>query len=322
MLKTPILFLIFNRPDTTQRIFDEIKKQKPRYLYVAADGPRATRVDDAQKCSETRAILNQIDWDCELKTLFRTENLGCGKAVSGAITWFFENVEQGIILEDDCLPHPDFFGYCEELLNKYRNDAVVKVIGGMNPNFDGCNKIPSSYLFSNYTVLWGWATWKRTWEEYDFRLKTLSLCKFNDILNTRFDFSINLKLYWLDRFLMVKTMCLQIEKNYPKRMNTWDYQVLFSIWENRGLSVIPIKNLVRNIGFGENALHTQKDPFDLGKLKLESILPLIHPGDVLSSYDYDKFIEKTFHHKSIVKNILRFNYHLLIYWFAILKNHL
>ena len=150
---TPILFLIFNRPDTTQIVFEEIKKQKPKYLFVAADGVRSHIIEDMEKCKDTRnLVLKGIDWDCEVKTLFRDENLGCGVAVSEAITWFFENVEQGIILEDDCLPHPSFFGYCETLLEKYNDNENVYVISGDNFQ-NGKQTGNASYFFSNYFCL-------------------------------------------------------------------------------------------------------------------------------------------------------------------------
>ena len=142
----PILFVIFNRPDTTQRVFDEIRKQQPKFLYVAADGPRIERADDPEKCIKTRSIIDQIDWECDLKLLFRDENLGCGKSVYTAISWFFKNVEMGIVFEDDCLPHPDFFQYCKELLLKYKDTKIIKWISGNNCDIKSAHT-ESSYYF-------------------------------------------------------------------------------------------------------------------------------------------------------------------------------
>lgn len=150
MFETPILFLIFNRPDVTQRVFEEIKKQKPKFLFIAADGPRENKEGELEKCLQTREIINLIDWDCELKTLFREKNLGCRNAVSSAIDWFFENVESGIILEDDTLPHPDFFRFCEELLIKYKDDERIWLITGTNSLKETDLTGNYSYLFSGY----------------------------------------------------------------------------------------------------------------------------------------------------------------------------
>jgi hypothetical protein len=175
---TPILFLIFNRPDTTQKVFNEIRKIKPRQLFVAADGPREDHPEDKEKCEQTRKIIDQVDWDCEVKTLFRDKNLGCKHAVSGAINWFFKNVEQGIILEDDCLPDQSFFGFCQELLNKYKNNKQIFNISGNNFQ-DGMWRGDGSYYFSKYFHCWGWATWADRWQNY-FDIKMKNYPKFKE----------------------------------------------------------------------------------------------------------------------------------------------
>src|SRR5258708_3549575 len=168
---TPILFLIFNRPFPTRRVFAEIRKARPAKLFVAADGPRPDKPEDLETCRETREIIKDIDWPCEVQTLFRDKNLGCGVAVSGAITWFFQNVEQGIILEDDCLPDPSFFPFCTELLERYKDDERILLISG---NFlQQKNKkfmVKASYYGTLIPHLWGWASWRRAWAKYDFNL--------------------------------------------------------------------------------------------------------------------------------------------------------
>ena len=165
----PILFLVYNRPDTTATVFEEIRKQKPKQLFVAADGPRTDMPGDAEKCKNTRElVMNGIDWECETKTLFRDNNLGCGLAVSNAITWFFKNVEEGIILEDGTLPDQSFFTYCKVLLEKYRYDDKLKMISGNNFQ-QGKWRGDGSYYFSAYSHIWGWASWRRTWKEYDLK---------------------------------------------------------------------------------------------------------------------------------------------------------
>ena len=245
MFNTPILFLIFNRPEITQRVFEEIKKQKPKYLFIAADGARTDNLQDVQKCKMARDIvLDGINWDCEVKTLFRDENLGCGIAVSEAVTWFFKNVDQGIILEDDCLPHASFFVFCETLLEKYKDDENVYGISGDNFQ-DGNQRGDASYFFSNYCYIWGWASWRRAWNSYDFNLKQLEVFKEKQLIKN-IDKRTVFKNYWF----------AILEKVVNKEIDTWDYQWLFTIWNNGGVAVAPNVNLICNIGFGKDATHT------------------------------------------------------------------
>ena len=170
MFDVPILFLVFNRPETTHQVFEAIKKQRPKYLFVAADGARTDKEGEAAKCEEVRKlILENINWACEVKTLFRNENLGCGLAVSQAITWFFEQVEEGIILEDDCLPSGSFFSFCSVLLERYRNDEKVFMIGGFSLLPEN-TKSKYDYFFNTFGGIWGWATWKRSWSLYEYKI--------------------------------------------------------------------------------------------------------------------------------------------------------
>ncbi|TVZ25583.1 FkbM family methyltransferase [Gillisia sp. Hel_I_86] len=278
MFNTPILFIIFNRPDITSRVFKEIKKQKPKFLFVAADGPRPGVEYDIDKCRKARElVLNGIDWDCEVKTLFRKENLGCGKGVSSAIDWFFENVEQGIILEDDCLPHPSFFMYCETLLNKYKHNENIYAISGDNFQ-NGIRRGDASYYFSHYVYVWGWASWRRAWKHYDFDLGELEELKSNKLFE-KIDKRKNFKEYWLKLFEKVK----------QKEIDTWDYQWLFTIWKNNGLTVVPNTNLISNIGFSKEATHT-KDLSLLANLETEDIGLIKSPKIItvdISAHNYD-----------------------------------
>ena len=261
MFNTPILFLVFNRPDTTEIVFQKIREIKPRQLFVAADGWRVNKAGEKEKCEETRAIvMRSIDWDCEVKTLFRDENLGCGKSVSSAISWFFENVEEGIILEDDCVPDNSFFPYCEELLYRYRSEEKVMHISGSN--FQISEVSDESYYFSNSCYMWGWATWRRAWKLYDFKMEHF---------NKRFDlsdylFSKDEKVYWKRVFSNVKS----------GRVDTWDYQWYFTCWYNKGLSIVPQYNLVKNIGFRPDATHTQTMGL-MSNLKVFPINAIKHP---------------------------------------------
>ena len=247
--KTAVLFLIFNRTDATQQVFDAIKKQKPKYLYVAADGPRSNAPGEKEKCQAARDILKQIDWDCELKTLFREKNLGCGKAVSSAITWFFENVEQGIILEDDCLPHQDFFYFCDQLLNRYRYANDVMSIGGTN-FLNGIRRGKSSYYFSSNFHVWGWASWRRAWVKYDYEAKNMTEERLRIILDRNF-ISSGEKRYYKNMFNDMKKC----------KVDTWDYQWFFTHLFSDGLTIIPNNNLVTNIGHdGTHFKNDYKNP--------------------------------------------------------------
>ena len=183
MFNTPILLLVFNRPEHTKRVLNTLRKVRPMNLYIAADGPRRNNQSDSINCQLVKEILIKwIDWDCEIKTLFRDENLGCGKAVSQSITWFFNHVEDGIILEDDCLPDLSFFKFCEGLLDKYRNVPDVFLISGDNFVNRSIN-IPWDYYYSSFAHIWGWATWRRVWNKYDFTLSDFSEEKIRIILN-------------------------------------------------------------------------------------------------------------------------------------------
>ena len=273
-MNTPVLFLVFNRPDTTIQVFQKIREAEPLRLYVAADGPRKDREGEAEKCKQVRHIATNVDWDCEVKTLFRDENLGCKMAVSGGIDWFFEKEEMGIILEDDCLPSKTFFRFCEELLIKYRQDTRIWHIGGTNP----LSKITQadSYYFSIYNRIWGWATWKRAWKNFDSEIKIWPEIKKNKKL----------------KYVLSKSEYIKYEKLfdsvYNGEIDTWDYQ-WFLIKLINGLSIIPNTNLVKNIGFGKNATHTKDINHKLANLELgEMKFPLIHSKVFHPSYENDK----------------------------------
>lgn len=261
---TPILFIIFNRLDTTRRVLGEIRKIKPGKLFIAADGPRINKIGEKEKCDQVRKfVLNQIDWDCEVKTLFRDENLGCGKAVSSAITWFFQNEEDGIILEDDSLPNQSFFNFCEELLSYYKDNKSVMHISG--DQFVSNLKNNSSYYFGKIMHCWGWASWADRWKYYDFSLKY-----YNDKNIEKFSKNKNVQNYWLNILNKMKN----------NKINTWDYQWVFKIVEKDGLCINPSKNLISNIGFGENSTHTFDKNNPLANLPTYEIKNIIHPKKI------------------------------------------
>ncbi|MDR7920716.1 glycosyltransferase family 2 protein [Thermosynechococcus sp. HY213] len=272
-----VLFLIFNRPHTTQRVFEAIRQVRPPRLYVAADGPRADREGEAEKVAEVRRIATQVDWPCEVKTLFREKNLGCKVAVSSAITWFFEHEEKGIILEDDCLPHPDFFRFCDELLEYYKQDERVWVITGNNFQ-DGQWRGKASYYFSKYSHCWGWATWKRAWSKYDVNISFWpAWSKSSAWQNLHFN-SVEEE-YWRKIFNRV----------YSSEINTWDYQWTACVWYHGGLTATPNVNLVSNIGFGSDATHTKTAGHIHANLPVFPIGEIQHPSEVAVDVEADKY---------------------------------
>ena len=290
MFNTPILYLFFNRPDLTEITFSVICKIKPSMLFIAADGPRINVGTDFENCILARDIvLRKIDWDCQVEILFRDKNLGCGKAVSSAINWFFEHVDKGIILEDDCLPDLSFFRYCEELLEFYEFDQDVMTISGSNLLGNSCKKIRQSY-FWGLGGIWGWATWKRAWEKYDYTMVGYSQ---KDIK-------------YLTDYLGDKKWAKEFDSSFNHVSNgiidTWDIQWVYSIFINKGFCVNPSVNLVANLGFGKDATHTYDSKNFISKLKSNEILfPLIHP---LEKKIDRGFINKLFFKLHISNNIL------------------
>lgn len=275
----PILFIIFNRPDYAQVVFNEIKKIKPKKLYIAADGPRKCNENDLINCSKTREIINQINWECEVKTLIRQENLGCKISVSSAITWFFKNELSGIILEDDCLPEQSFFWFCEELLEKYKNNKKVMMISGTSHLFNKA-KFKESYFFTNFFGIWGWATWRRAWDLYDINMGGWEDYKKNQKL---------LNIYKDQSFTnFIESMC---QNAYEGLVNTWDIQWFFSCLKNEGYSIMPKFNLISNIGVlgthSDNQTNTQFLPTKPINLK-----KVVHPQEVILDSHLNSVIYK------------------------------
>ena len=282
-LKTAILFLIFNRLDTAKQVFGAIRQAQPPRLYVAADGHRPDRAGEDYKVREVRNyVLNNIDWPCEVKTLFRDRNMGCGVAVSNAIDWFFEFEETGIIFEDDVLPDASFFPFCEELLKRYMDVPQVMMISGNH--FAGEKHRPAtSYYFSKYPHMWGWATWRRVWKCNDRQMTEWPKLKKTLFLRLLADGNKYFISYWSKIFDMV----------HAGRSDIWDYHFTFACWRNRGLSIMPGKNLVKNIGFGAYGTHTFDEDNWIAKLPLERMeFPLLHPLSVERNVAVDRWSDR------------------------------
>jgi hypothetical protein len=276
-MNIPLLLLIFNRPETTLQVINALRAVRPRHLYVAADGPRASNQSDIENTKIAREIATRIDWPCEVKTLFRDENLGCRRAVSSAIDWFFDQVEEGIILEDDCVPSPSFFTYTEELLARYRNDQRVMVIGAQH--FHGMSPpSPHSYFFSGRIHCWGWASWRRAWTHYDRDMFLWPVLRETNWLLGVGSGRKPFQKYWINIF----------DRAYAGKIDSWAYRWAFSCWAQSGLTIVPAVNLVTNIGFSGNATHTTRGNIATENLPLESLdFPLVHPDMVIRNVDAD-----------------------------------
>lgn len=277
MSDTPVLLLIFNRPDNTKQVFEAIKKARPKKLFVAADGPRVDKDGEIDLCRQARQIATEVNWDCKVKTLFRDNNLGCKLAVSSGINWFFEQVEQGIILEDDCIPNHDFFGYCAQLLSYYKHDPRIMMICGTNYlPAELSDKIEQSYFFSNYYPIWGWATWKRAWSLYDVDMKSWDTFKESKQLFYQFS-NLKISVYYEYMFDMIKN-----------GFDTWDIQWWYTCIFQSGLAIIPKYNLVSNNGIIGTHTSTQGNfsinmpTYNFGQDKL------IHPEFVFT----DKYLNE------------------------------
>ncbi len=277
MLKTPVLFLIFNRPDVTFRVFEEIRKVQPERLYIAADGPRQDKDGEGKKCEQARSIVNKIDWKCEVKTLFRDKNLGCRDAVSSAINWFFDNVEEGIILEDDCLPDQSFFTFCETLLEKYRDNEEIMHISGTNFQ-KGLKRGKQSYYFSKMPLIWGWASWRRAWQKHDLSMKQWPEVKKNGYIKTLFK-NKNVANSFIDSFNFV----------YNKGSHVWDIPWFFACLMNKMLCIIPPRNLISNIGvIGSHTV--EETPFHNMKAKHIDVTILRHPQTISANITIEDII--------------------------------
>jgi hypothetical protein len=264
IFKTAILFIVFNRPNTTNRVFEKIRQAKPPRLYVASDGPREGYEGEKEKVIKTREIATIVDWPCEVKTLFRDKNLGCKNGVSTAITWFFKHEEQGIILEDDCVPHLDFFSFCENLLNYYADDEKVGAITGnnfQNNKWRGS----ASYYFSKFAHCWGWATWRRAWHHNDTDLKFWPKWRNSkDWLNSMPD-KVERR-FWQNNF----------DRVYAGEIDTWDYPWDASRFRKGFVAATPNVNLVSNIGFGEGATHTISKNSQFSNMPTYELGPMVY----------------------------------------------
>ena len=288
---TPVLFLLFNRPDTTEQVFEKIRAIRPRRLFVSADGPRPSKAGEREQCERVRNVIKKVDWRCDLKTNFSETNLGCRVGVSSGLHWFFSQVSEGIILEDDCVPDLSFFHFCEELLEYYRDDERIMHIAGANFQ-DGRLRGNGSYYFSRINHIWGWATWKRAWNKYEVTVAT-----YPDLLQQRLMASVYpdvaTRNYWEKNIDLV----------YRNRKDTWDIQWQYAVSVNNGLAIIPNVNLVSNIGFDTNATHTIDASHSLSNRTASPVGTMRHPTFVVPDLQADAYTMKMYLHPSKSKKL-------------------
>ena len=288
-LDTAVLLLIFNRPEMTGKVFDVIRSVQPKRLYIGADGPRPDRKDDAELVEQARQVVENVDWDCVVKRLYQDDNLGCRNSVTDSITWFFEHEEDGIILEDDCLPSQSFFGFCEQMLERYRDDSRIMMISGNNYKLDSSETVDDSYLFCRNYSCWGWATWKRGWDKFDRDLSD-----------------------WNDEKLRISLNYLSAEKYVQKHYrfifdlakedtrDIWDYQWQFACIFNYSLCIVPQKNMISNIG--TDGVHFSGDSPVLFRKRYEiDVNRLKHPGYIYPDLNFEDELYRTI----LVPNIKR-----------------
>ena len=286
-MDVPILLLVWKRPKHTKRVIDSIKKISPKKIYISCDGPIEDNQENKLLIEKVRKVIfKEINWKCNIYTNFSKYNKGCKSAVVDGINWFFTYEDEGIIIEDDCLPSIDFFYYCESLLEKYRNDERIWSICG-NGYQNDLSQNKESYFFSKYTDIWGWATWKRCWKFYDPDIESWTNNRNQPLFKDLFNCPRELR-YWNKIFDKLY---------YKKKPDTWDYQWQYLCFIKSGLSCMPFVNLVQNIGFGKDATHTQEDPFkfasnlkEVGKLNF----PLKHPSEFIASSVCDEKLQKLF----------------------------
>lgn len=283
-LDVPVLMITYKRLDTTARVLDSLRAVKPTRLYVANNAPNPADPADPAKVEAVRRLFDtKIDWPCEVIKFYRTEHVSAKISISGAISWFFTEVEAGIILEDDCECDPSFFKYAAECLDLYRDDDRVMHISASNFQF-GKQWGEGSYYFSRYNHIWGWAGWRRAWQHFDLSLQTLPRDQHKANVKRLFKRPED-QSYWLAIYDYIKS----------GNLDTWDYHWMFMMWHHDGLGIIPQKNLIKNLGFGADATNSVDPNYELADLAVESLsFPLKHPAQVQCAIEADESTARQF----------------------------
>ncbi|MDZ8054193.1 MAG: glycosyltransferase family 2 protein [Aulosira sp. ZfuVER01] len=291
-MNTAVAFIIFNKPDTTAKVFEVIRQVKPPKLLVIADGPRQQYPQDVEKCAAANKILDKIDWNCQVIKNSSDINLGCKQRIVTGLNWVFQQVEEAIILEDDCLPHPTFFAYCEELLDKYRHDQRIMTISGNNFQF-GRRRTEYSYYFSRYPLIWGWATWRRAWQQYDIEMQHWLAIRDDNWLQDILDDATAVR-YWQKIF----------QNCYQGNIDSWAFLWTLTSWLQNGLTILPNINLVSNIGFSTEAANTRDIYSPFANHPTQAMeFPIKHPEFMIRDAQADKFTQQTQFHLSLISHL-------------------
>jgi len=280
-LSTPVVLILFNRPRLTEKVFEAIARAQPRYLYVIADGPRDNYPQERELCDAARAVVEEIGWDCQVFRNYSQINLGCRHRIFTGLNWVFAQVDEAIILEDDCVPDESFFLFCSKLLDRYKTDKRIMSVSGNNFQF-GQSSTDDSYYFSRYPHCWGWATWGRAWKHCDIDLRQWCTANTQDRLQDVLESSSAIR-YWQGKF----------QKTFEREIDSWAFCWTFSCWMQSGLTILPDKNLVSNIGFASDGTHhkTSNNPFAcIPAQKMD--FPLRHPDYVLRNSKADSFTQR------------------------------
>lgn len=293
-MKTAVAMIIFNRPDTTKEVFEEVRKAKPPRFYIISDAPREGREEEQKKVAETRGYIeSHVDWECEVIKNYAEANMGCKKRVASGITWLFEHEEAAIILEDDCVPKQEFFRYAQEMLEKYKDDESVYMVSGTNnlPDY----KIKGDYAFSHFACIWGWASWRRAWSKhYDINMAKWPEVRAEKKLKAMFSNPLQYKLFERDA-----------DKIHAGLVDTWDLQWLFIMLLNDGVGITPKGNLIHNIGCGrEDATHTKDNSREVAEYG-EFQFPITFAGQVEVDIEYEKRYTKQFYGIKRVLNAVK-----------------
>ena len=291
---TAILVIIYDRPDFAVQIYKQLEDQKPGKLYIVSDGPKNDK--DIALIEESRSIFNTISWECETKYNYSNSNLGLRERIVSGIDWAFEVEEQLIILEDDCIPHPDFFPFCETMLEKYKDNERIMTINGCNLNASLSLNRKETYFFSRYANSWGWATWKRAWQLFDRELTRLDHPEFKKILKSNLTSPVRATIYWKYKLNKVRSNCI----------NSWAFRWMFTLFMNNALAIVPRSNLIRNIGSDERSTNTRGELLFINlPISCLNIKKIVTPEKIKPDNLYDSWIENSIYSKSLK---IRFNW--------------
>jgi hypothetical protein len=290
--ETPVVLILYKRPLLTEVVFSAIAKVQPSRLFLVADGP--SYPSEVEKCHQARSITQRVDWDCEMQTNFSEQNLGCRERIVSGLNWVFSQVDEAIILEDDCLPHSCFFRFCETLLDKYRHDDRVMEIGGGNYQF-GRMTNETSYYFSKYAHTNGWATWRRAWRHFDESISAWPHLKQSGQWNLLCD-DTKEQQYWTYIYDAI----------FKGELKTsWDYQWQLARWRHQGLAAVPRLNLVSNIGFGSSATHTRWKWSSIAGMPTYDIGEIQHPESIITNEEADRYMFETVFMGGLLRRAIR-----------------